>query len=128
MQERIPPLETAAESLTIAEQDKDKLPAAHISNKMRTEKLKSKPPRLPRLCDWTLNNLVVLEEDKTRHLSSVSICKALGPDGIGPFMLKHCVSELKNHSHASSRITTIQALGPLHGRSCYTSAQKEKKF
>ena len=93
-QERIPPLKTAAGELVTANQDKAELLAAHFSNKMTTEEPEREPPHLPRLCDRTLDNVVVSENVVTRHLRSVNTRKSPGPDEISPFILKNCAEEL----------------------------------
>ena len=94
-QERIPPLKASTGGLVTANQGKAELLAAHFSSKMTTEDPERRPPQLTRLCNTNFESLAVNEDAVARHLRSVNTKKAPGPDGISPFMLKHCAEELK---------------------------------
>ena len=93
-QERIPPLRAAAGHLVVANQDKAALLAEHFSGKMSTDDPERQPPRLTRLCDQSLETLVVDEAEVSRLLRAVNTKKAPGPDDVSPFLLKHCAEAL----------------------------------
>ena len=93
-QERIPPLKTATGNLAVANQAKAELLAAHFSGKMTTEEPDRQPPQLTRLCDHTLDHLMISEDTVVKLLRSTNTRKAPGPDNISPFLLKHCAEEL----------------------------------
>ena len=95
-QERIPPLRTAAGDMEVTNQAKAELLAAHFSSKMATEEPNRQPPRLPRLGNQTLDDLVIAEDVVRKLLRDVNTKKAPGPDGVSPFLLKHCAGELSH--------------------------------
>ena len=93
-QERIPPLRNAAGHLVVANQAKAELLAEHFSSKMSTDDPERQPPRLTRLCDQSLDTLVVDEAVVSGLLRTVNTKKAPGPDDVSPFLLKHCAEAL----------------------------------
>ena len=93
-QERIPPLKTTAGNWVVKNQEKADLLATHFSRKMTAMDPERQPPRLARLSNRCLDDIVVAEEDVTRLLRSVNVKKAQGPDGVSPYLLKHCAVEL----------------------------------
>ena len=78
----------------VKNKEKADLLATHFSQKMITEEPERQLPRLPRLCLATLDSLVVTEDTVVRLLCTVNTRKAPEPDGVSPFLLKHCAEEL----------------------------------
>ena len=93
-QERIPPLKKTDGGLAVTNQDKADLLAAHFSSKMTTEEPDRQTPHLIPLCDQVLERLVVDEGTVSRLLRTINTRKAPGPDGVSPYLLKHCAGEL----------------------------------
>ena len=94
IQERIPPLKSPAGDWVVKNTQKADLLATHFSQKMSTLDPERQPPRLPRLCPSTLDSPEVTENTVFHLLRTVNTKKAPGPDGVSPFLLKHCAEEI----------------------------------
>ena len=92
-QDRIPPFMIAARNLVIKNQAKADLITAHFNFKMATEEPERQPPYLNPLYNLPLDNIVVAEDVVARYLCTITTRKAPGPDGVSPFLLKHCAWE-----------------------------------
>ena len=67
--------------------------AAHFSSKMATKEPKRQPLYLIPLCNLPLDNILITEDVVARYLRNVNTRKAPEPDGMSPFLLKHCAWE-----------------------------------
>ena len=90
----IPPLDKPDGTVATSSKDKAELLASYFSGKMTVPDPDQAPPDLPPRTNSRLRTFTTTTAEVKQHLLLVDVKKALGPDGISPYTLKMCASQL----------------------------------